>query len=173
MSIHVFGIRHHGPGCARSLRAALAALEPDIVLVEGPPDAQEIIPLAALPEMQPPIAILIYVPDNPRHAVYYPFTHFSPEWQALRYGFEQKIPVRFMDLPQALQLARLPNEKEDGKSEDGSAAPEDLGSATAEAGTTTPIPEIQPGSAEEQLLADDPLSLLAQAAGYTDHELWW
>lgn len=165
MSIHVFGIRHHGPGCARSLRAALAALEPDIVLVEGPPDAQEIIPLAALPEMEPPIAILIYAPDHPKSAVYYPFTHFSPEWQALRYGFEQKIPVRFMDLPQAIQLARQPGQ------EDEATTPEAASSAASEASTTTSIPEIQPGT--EQLLTDDPLALLAQTAGYDDHELWW
>ena len=36
--ITVFGIRHHGPGCARALRTALERLEPDLVLVEGPPD---------------------------------------------------------------------------------------------------------------------------------------
>ena len=39
MSVQIFGIRHHGPGCARSLRGALKALKPDIVMVEGPPDA--------------------------------------------------------------------------------------------------------------------------------------
>ena len=36
----LFGIRHHGPGCARSVRAALEAWRPDAVLVEGPADAQ-------------------------------------------------------------------------------------------------------------------------------------
>ena len=34
----IFGIRHHGPGSARSLRAALEQLRPDAILVEGPPD---------------------------------------------------------------------------------------------------------------------------------------
>jgi len=33
MSVSIFGVRHHGPGCARSLRAALKKLQPDIVLV--------------------------------------------------------------------------------------------------------------------------------------------
>jgi hypothetical protein len=37
--LHVFGIRHHGPGSARSLVRALDALQPDCVLVEGPPEA--------------------------------------------------------------------------------------------------------------------------------------
>ena len=42
MSRHVFGVRHHGPGSARSLRRALDALQPDVVLVEGPPDADAV-----------------------------------------------------------------------------------------------------------------------------------
>ena len=44
---HIFGIRHHGPGSAWSLREALEALEPDCLLVEGPPDAREVLPLLA------------------------------------------------------------------------------------------------------------------------------
>jgi hypothetical protein len=79
MSIHVFGIRHHGPGCARHLRAALEELQPDIVLVEGPPDAQDMIPLITAAGMQPPVALLLYSPDQPKQAVYYPFAIFSPE----------------------------------------------------------------------------------------------
>ena len=35
----VFGIRHHGPGSARSLERALGELQPDAVLIEGPPEA--------------------------------------------------------------------------------------------------------------------------------------
>ena len=64
MSTHLFGIRHHGPGCARSLRAALEALEPDIVLVEGPPDAEEVLPLLRHEAMTPPVALLVYAPDD-------------------------------------------------------------------------------------------------------------
>ena len=105
-SVSIFGVRHHGPGCARSLRAALEELEPDMVLVEGPPDAHAVLPLLLFEEMQPPVALLIYAPDAPHHAVYYPFTHFSPEWQALRYALTRNIPARFMDLPQAIQLAQ-------------------------------------------------------------------
>ncbi|HYU71785.1 MAG TPA: DUF5682 family protein, partial [Ktedonobacteraceae bacterium] len=108
VGISVFGVRHHGPGCARSLRAALERLEPDIVLVEGPPDAQGVLSLIAHAEMQPPVALLIYAPGEPKRAVYYPFTHFSPEWQALRYAVRHEIPARFMDLPQSVQLARDP-----------------------------------------------------------------
>ena len=113
MSVHVFGIRHHGPGCARSLRTALEELQPDCLLVEGPPDAQAALPLLMSEQMEPPVALLLYVPEHPSHAVFYPFTHFSPEWQALRYAFGHGIPARFMDLPQAIQLAREPETAED------------------------------------------------------------
>lgn len=105
MSLSVFGIRHHGPGSARSLRQSLETLRPDCILVEGPPDAAEALPLLAHPQMRPPVALLIYPPDQPQRAVFYPFAVFSPEWQALDYGLARKIAVRFMDLPQAHQLA--------------------------------------------------------------------
>src|SRR3954453_11983703 len=106
MTIHIFGIRHHGPGCARSLVAALTALEPDIVLVEGPPDAADVLPLIMHEALKPPVALLVYAPDRPQLAAFYPFTHYSPEWQALRYALGRGIPARFMDLPQALRLGR-------------------------------------------------------------------
>lgn len=105
MSIHLFGIRHHGPGSARSLCDALASLQPDAILIEGPPDAESALYLFAHEAMTPPVALLIYAPDEPKHAVFYPFAEFSPEWQAARYGLQHGVPVRFMDLPQANQFA--------------------------------------------------------------------
>ncbi|MFP5489803.1 MAG: hypothetical protein ACLGHQ_16035, partial [Acidimicrobiia bacterium] len=35
-SLHLLGIRHHGPGSARSVIAALDEVQPSIVLVESP-----------------------------------------------------------------------------------------------------------------------------------------
>jgi Family of unknown function (DUF5682) len=104
--VHCFGIRHHGPGSARSLTHALAALQPDCVLIEGPPDANELLPLAAHAQLEPPVALLVYVADSPRSAVFYPFAHFSPEWRAIRYALERQIPVRFIDLPQSARLTQ-------------------------------------------------------------------
>jgi hypothetical protein len=98
MAVHLFGIRHHGPGSARSLVQALRELRPEVVLIEGPPDAEGVLPLVEHAQMRPPVAILIYVPDAPAQAVYYPFAEFSPEWQALRYALAENIPVRLIDL---------------------------------------------------------------------------
>ncbi|MBT9582794.1 hypothetical protein IV102_05565 [bacterium] len=108
MSVEVFGIRHHGPGSAASLVKALQDLQPDIVLLEGPPDGDAVAALAGHADMQPPVALLIYPSDRidlQGKAAYYPFAHFSPEWNALRYALERQIPVRFIDLPQSHQMA--------------------------------------------------------------------
>lgn len=146
---HLFGIRHHGPGCARSLVEALEGLQPDCLLVEGPPEGEALLDLAADPAMVPPVALLVYAPEDPARAVFYPFAEFSPEWQALRYGLGKSIPVRFFDLPQAVQLALR-----DEETEDGGEAPEE----TTLAETAAPR---------------DPIGWLGQAAGYGDGESWW
>ncbi|MFP4578423.1 MAG: DUF5682 family protein [Coleofasciculus sp.] len=148
MSIHIFGIRHHGPGCARSLCHALDNLNPDILLVEGPPDGDGMLPLVAHPQMQPPVALLVYRPDQPQQAVYYPFAIFSPEWQGIDYALTQGIPVRFMDLPLVHQLA-------EGERRD------------------VPVERLGDGGAEEQEIQYDPLGYLARIAGYSDGERWW
>src|SRR5688572_15963446 len=98
MTIHVFGIRHHGPGSARSLRDALEALSPDVVLIEGPADAQHVVSFAGHEAMHPPVALLVYAADRPADATFYPFAEFSPEWQALRFASSRGIPARFIDL---------------------------------------------------------------------------
>jgi len=103
--VTVFGVRHHGPGSARSLRAALTALGPDMVLIEGPPEADGLVALAADPAMEPPAALLGYVPGQPGRAAFWPFAGFSPEWQAIRYALAAGIPARFCDLPASHQLA--------------------------------------------------------------------
>ena len=101
----LYGVRHHGPGSARSVRAALAEQNPDVVLIEGPPEADGLVELASDPGMRPPVALLGYVPGEPKAAAFWPFAVFSPEWQAIRYALEARVPVRFCDLPAAHQLA--------------------------------------------------------------------
>ncbi|MGS2806221.1 DUF5682 family protein [Nocardia sp. MW-W600-9] len=101
----VFGIRHHGPGSARSLRQALAEFRPDAILIEGPADADPLVGFVAADTMNPPVALLAYVPDSPARAAFWPFAVFSPEWQAMRYGVDHAVPVRFCDLPAANVLA--------------------------------------------------------------------
>jgi hypothetical protein len=142
-AVHVLGVRHHGPGSARSVRRALEALEPSIVLVEGPPDADAMIPLLIHAAMVPPVALLVYRPEKPSDSMYYPFAEFSPEWQALTYALERGIPARFMDLPVAHQIGA---EKEKD--------------ATVSGAKPAPTPRHHL----------DPLGMLAEAAGFDDGE---
>src|SRR5579859_4948669 len=76
MPVTTFGIRHHGPGSARSLLAALEALKPDVLLVEGPPEAEPLLPLLAYKEMKPPIALLLYAADQPKLATFILWRYF-------------------------------------------------------------------------------------------------
>jgi len=153
--LHHFGIRHHGPGCARSLLQALEALQPDCLLVEGPPECEALLPLIARAEMQPPVALLSYCPDEPQLAVYHPFAVFSPEWQALRWAAMAGVPVRFIDLPRVHDLAL-----EKARREAAPAVEEAEEAKEAEARTGEPD-------------ARDPLDWLGRAAGYADGESWW
>jgi uncharacterized protein DUF5682 len=105
---HLLGIRHHGPGSARAVAAALPVIEPDLVLVEGPPEADAVVDLAADPGMRPPVALLAYVTDDPIRAAFWPFAVFSPEWQAISYAHKVGVPVRFCDLPVTHQFAAEP-----------------------------------------------------------------
>ncbi|MFD0719742.1 DUF5682 family protein [Streptomyces globosus] len=139
----LLGIRHHGPGSARAVRAALEAARPAAVLVEGPPEGDALLPLAADPGMRPPVALLSHAADDPGRAVFWPLAAFSPEWAAIRWAQEQQppVPVRFVDLPAAHTLAAA-----------------EAGEAGEPAGGTA---------------RPDPLGALAAAAGYEDPERWW
>src|SRR6185312_7643023 len=104
--IHLLGIRHHGPGSAVLLRRALDAVDPDCVLIEGPPEADELIRYAASVAMKPPVALLLHASNDPNRAFFMPFAEFSPEWQAMRWATERNRPVRFIDWPAAVSLAQ-------------------------------------------------------------------
>lgn len=141
--IHLLGIRHHGPGSCRNILQALDRIRPDLILLEGPAEAEALMTFIADEQMKPPVALLGYQPDVPQNAVFYPFADFSPEWQALRYALLEKVALRFFDLPLAHSLA-FTTEGEDDREQ-----------------------------GEPQLSSRDPFDWLAQAAGYPDGEAWW
>jgi len=163
--VHVLGIRHHGPGSAHSVAEALATLRPDLVLVEGPPELDQVIGLLSDPEMVPPVAGLIYAADEPRLASFYPMASFSPEWVAIRWALSTGAKVRAIDLPAAHTFAlRLADEPAgspppgngDGKDDDGPS-----------------FEAAEPPAPPEQPYRPDAIGMLATAAGYSDAERWW
>jgi hypothetical protein len=174
--LHYFGIRHHGPGCARSLLRAFESLQPDCILVEGPPEAEGLLSFMAHADLRPPVAMLVHANDDTRLAAFYPFAEFSPEWQALQWGVKHGLPTRFIDLPQAHRMAI----------EQAARAADEAKAAEAEASAETPLDDDETDKVpaaetveepeEEQAanaLPDDPFDWLAHAAGYADGESWW
>jgi hypothetical protein len=100
----VFGIRHHGPGSARSLGKALLQFEPDYLLMEAPQEMDILIPFLSGKKMAPPIAGLIYDAQDSSRAVYFPLAGFSPEYVAIQFAHSRSIPIKAMDLPVSYQL---------------------------------------------------------------------
>jgi hypothetical protein len=110
----LLGVRHHGPGSARAVRAALEAYRPQAVLIEGPPEADALTALAADPAMRPPVALLAHAVEDPSKAAFWPFAEFSPEWVAIRWAAKAGAEIRFIDLPAAHTLASGSEEAGDG-----------------------------------------------------------
>ncbi|AYN35116.1 hypothetical protein DUI70_4618 [Streptomyces albus] len=182
----LLGVRHHGPGSARAVRAALDAARPRAVLIEGPPEADGLLALAAEEGMRPPVALLAHAVDEPGTSSFWPFAEFSPEWVALRWALRHGVPVRFIDLPAAHSLA-LHREERAAREEQRDGFPEvtpDGGQFPAEgpdgeAAPGEPRPG-EPGPGEEGqgppdagAVRSDPLAVLARTAGYDDPERWW
>lgn len=146
--VSLFGIRHHGPGSARRLVEALDALQPATVLIEGPADASHLLPMLADPAIETPVALLTYAEDNPADASFFPFTDYSPEYQAACWAVAHGAALRFIDLPTS---------DRPGTADDGGDAEVDV---AADAEGDDPV-------------SRDPIGMLAAAAGYDDGESWW
>ena len=184
MSIHLLGIRHHGPGSCRNVLEYLQELKPDLILLEGPAEAETLLPCALSEQMEPPVALLAYQPDQPQNAVFYPFAEFSPEWQTICYAMRNEVPLRFFDLPLTHSMAL--NQKTAEKEKDETPQDEPEGQKTAQeviAETETNIQEAEISAKEQETASEteeettdiykDPFDYLAEAAGYTDGECWW
>ncbi|MFM2077065.1 MAG: hypothetical protein RJA49_955 [Actinomycetota bacterium] len=102
--VRLLGVRHHGPGSARSVVRALDRFQPTVVLVELPADCERALEWVGHEQLQPPVALLGYVSDAPQRAAFLPFAVFSPEWQAFTWAQRHGVPVRAMDLPLAHSL---------------------------------------------------------------------
>jgi hypothetical protein len=148
MAVHILGIRHHGVGSATHVKEQLALLKPDMILVEGPPELTDVFPIIGQDDLIPPVAIMVYNNDEPKQSTFYPFAEYSPEWVAIQYANRNKIPVRAMDLPAAISFEKR-NGRDDKQEE------------------IHQTPSADPVSRKE------PLSYLADAAGFRNSEEWW
>lgn len=116
-----YPVRHHSPACAWHLERTIERYRPELILVEGPENANDLISILANPETRAPVALYYayrddagllrdeQLPENKlpleNYACYYPFLDQSPELVALRLAERLGIPARFIDLPYGEILA--------------------------------------------------------------------
>lgn len=105
-----YPVRHHSPACAWHLERVMERYAPDCILVEGPENANDLIPVLTHPDTKAPVALYyayrdeanLLAPEGRAEeccSCYYPFLDHSPELAALRGAARRGIPGRFMDLP--------------------------------------------------------------------------
>ena len=83
--------------------AALAEYQPDVVLIEGPPEADPLLALGRRPTAWAAAwPCSAYAVDDRRRRRFWPFAVFSPEWQAMRWALRARVSrCGFCDLPAA------------------------------------------------------------------------
>lgn len=102
-----FPVRHHSPACSYHLMRIISEYKPDCILVEGPENANDLIPLLTDPKAKPPMAFYYYYKDKQKliseeeedFKCYYPFLSCSPEYNALMEARRLLIHSSFIDLP--------------------------------------------------------------------------
>ena len=102
-------VRHHSPVCSIHLAKVIREYRPDIVLVEGPEEANTYIPVLLHEETKPPLAFYYSYHDSVKYIAeevgeyrcYYPFLEYSPELVALREAAALGAESGFMDLSYA------------------------------------------------------------------------
>lgn len=114
---YFFPIRHLSPSASWHLVKFLNKINPDIVLIEGPSDANNQLDNITDNRVKPPIAILSYTDELPVKTILYPLAEYSPEYQAIKWAKKNKKEVRFIDLPSSVFLA-LEDIKEEPYKED-------------------------------------------------------
>lgn len=97
--LHVFGIRHLSPTGAWYVRKYLDQIRPKLLLIEGPSDFTELIEELGRDEVKPPVAVMAYTQEVPIRTILYPFSEYSPEYQAILWAKEHGCACRFCDLP--------------------------------------------------------------------------
>ncbi|HXD85454.1 MAG TPA: DUF5682 family protein [Urbifossiella sp.] len=114
--LYWFPVRHHSHSVARHLATALRRRKPKLIFIEGPYEANDLIPFVVDAKTEPPIAIYSSYRDDDnvlglngiaspaaeipaRFAAWYPMTAYSPEYAAMKLADAISAEVVFIDLP--------------------------------------------------------------------------
>lgn len=123
---YLFGVRHLSPRGAYELVKFLDEKDPDIVLVEGPSDFNEMMADVCREETKPPFAFMAYTRESPIAVSIYPMAVYSPEYQAILWAHRNNKQCRFIDLPSGTFLC-IGKEKEDAENEESENDAEPIG----------------------------------------------
>ena len=156
--VNVFGVRHLSPAGAWHLRRYLDRVRPELVLIEGLSDANELIPQVVRKGSKPPIAILAYTDTLPVRTLVYPMARYSPEFQAMAWADEHDVPAEFIDLPSDVFLALQDAEQE---------SRELLRKRAADPGPAEPV---APSATEHAVSV---YQQYAEQSGEVDYETYW
>lgn len=99
-------VRHHSPACSLQVKRMVRTWEPTAVLVEGPDNANALLPVMVHEDTCAPFAIYYSYNDREgkvseekgRYKCYYPFLAYSPELVAMCEAAAKNIPAAFIDL---------------------------------------------------------------------------
>jgi hypothetical protein len=169
----IFPIRHHSPAGALQVTRLIRERRPRAVLIEGPSDADELIPFLLDSATEPPVAVYAYRADaaaapgageRPPSSLY-PFCRYSPEYAALRAGRQVGALLRFCDVPAGVMLS-WGEEATSIEAESGEATEDDIGIEQA-AGLEGAEPAAAPGGYAAFARR------LAEAAGFDDFDAFW
>lgn len=93
-----FPVRHHSLLSSKFLKKAINVFKPEVILIEGPSDANHLIENIAKSKM--PVSIYGNVDNKEiKIGINFPFFDTSPEYLAIVYGVEKGIETKFIDLP--------------------------------------------------------------------------
>ncbi|HZN95393.1 MAG TPA: DUF5682 family protein, partial [Myxococcales bacterium] len=150
--VHLFPVRHHSPRTSHVLRRFLDQVKPQVVLVEGPCDAEPVLDVLLDEKTSPPVAILGYRTDGTPGSALFPFASYSPEYVALRWAKEHRSTAKLIDISTSQSLA-LHEEP-----------------APVDAGDDAPAGEAGAGAAEPE---PDVNEQVARSLGFRSFEEAW
>ncbi len=114
--LHWFPVRHHSPAAARHIRRVILDRKPKVVFVEGPSEANDLVPFVTDAKTKPPVALYSSYRDDDnllglagiasaaadipaRFASWYPLMEYSPEYIAMQSAARIGADLVFIDLP--------------------------------------------------------------------------
>ena len=108
----LYPVRHHSPVCSYHLIKTIERYKPDIILIEGPENANHLISVLTDERTTLPAAFYCYYKDTKGlvseekadYKCYYPFQYSSPEYNAALQAKKLGIKAGFIDFPYSENL---------------------------------------------------------------------